>query len=476
MRPSFDFDLPSSILFGGSALAALYHQRRQKKPLDRPSKSLDLVRYLSDDSNHSRAWESYHDEDELFVQGFPKIELHVHLDGTFDPDFLFRYMQEHPDSIYCLPVASDLPWEPGRKLPVRAMVQECETSRDYHQLCTCRGYRSLKAMLNCFEIFLPLVRGNLELMEQLAFDFCQRQWEQHCVYSEVRYSPHLLAEGFEIGNDGKTTNESGPERVFQAVTKGLRRGCKQFDITVNQILCGIAWRPEWAMSTLDLAKKYRNDFPCAAVGVDIAAGEEHFDEKNFPHLYQPHFDMIQEAKKCNVPITLHAGESTDLAQENVRQAILKYGASRIGHGYRMVESPELMKLVKDSQCHVEVCPTSSDETGGWQYEEKDWSRHPCVTMLDHGVSLSLSSDDPAVFHTSLAWQYRTGLAKIGLTRQDIIQSNLDAIDAAFCPEEQKVALRERVKEYARKNPRHPYRHSISDNFADRVYLSAKQYV
>ena len=105
----------------------------------------------------------------------------------------------------------------------------CRTSQEYHNLCTCRGYRSLNEMLNCFEVFLPLVRGNLSLIEQLSYDFCQRQWEQNVVYCEVRYSPHLLAEAFT--NDGKVDidhdraknlqldNDITPDTVFAAVTR-----------------------------------------------------------------------------------------------------------------------------------------------------------------------------------------------------------------------------------------------------------------
>lgn len=88
-------------------------------------------------------------------------------------------------------------------------------------------------MLNCFEVFLPLVRGNISLIEQLAYDFCQRQWEQNVVYCEVRYSPHLLAEAFT--NDGSadidhnqaknsrakliTGTSITPDAVFEAVTR-----------------------------------------------------------------------------------------------------------------------------------------------------------------------------------------------------------------------------------------------------------------
>jgi adenosine deaminase len=445
-----------------------------------PDTSLRLVRYLSDQPN----WEDYDDDQELFIQEFPKIELHVHLDGSFDPDFLWKYMKDNPDSVYCLPLQTNLPWDPANKLAVRDLVQSCKTSKDYHKLCTCRGYRSLHQMLTCFEIFLPLIRGNLDLLEQLAYDFCQRQWEQNVVYTEVRYSPHLLAEGYGNGTDGEMVDA---ESVVKAVTKGLRRGSHKFGITINQIMCGITWRADWALPTVELANKYRDDYPCAVVGVDIAAGEEHFDQEEHPELYQSHYDMIQRAKELGLSITLHAGEmNNDKAVENVKRAINEYGATRIGHGYRMVENLELMKEVKEKCVHIEVCPTSSVETGGWMYKEKNWKEHPVRYFLKHGLSLSFSSDDPAVFHTSLSWQYRIAMAKMDFTREELLQTNLHAIDAAFCSEEVKTELKHRVRCYgAFKKVRHleckaemqkAYNRSKSedDYFSDRVYVSTEK--
>lgn len=418
-------------------------------------------------------------------------------------------MKAHPESVYCLPVRTKPPWEEDDKeLLVRSMVRNCQTSRDFHDLCTCRGYRSLREMLNCFEVFLPLVRGNTQLIEQLSFDFCQRQWEQNVVYTEVRYSPHLLAEGFAAAatnNNNFASPDGGehssaengkvtPEAVFEAVTQGLRRGCAKYDnLTVNQILCGIAWRPDWAASTLDLAAQHRTDFPCAVVGVDIAAGEEHFDAQNHPDLQGPHYDMAQEAQRRRVPLTLHAGESTDHALENVQRAITEYGACRIGHGYRMVESSAIMDLVRDHNVHVEVCPTSSVETGGWVYDEdgtRDWKKHPALIMLKHGISVSLSSDDPAVFHTSLAWQYRVALTKMMLTRQNLVEMNLMAVEAAWCSNEERARLKQLIHCYGKEKAvdgldhchchddevRHSWGESKTDSFSDRVYLNTEDYV
>jgi adenosine deaminase len=361
-------------------------------------------------------------------------------------------------------------------------------------------------MFNCFEVFLPLITGNLQLIEQLAFDFCQRQYEQNCVYCEVRYSPHLLAEGFGSGESAHwdtSDSKNHPlkqtvtaEAVFLAVRKGLRRGCEHFtSLRVNQIFCAINWRPDWAISTLELAVKYfQDDGLCGVVGIDIAAGEEHFDSEKFPTLHETHYRMAQMAREHQIPLTIHAGEAGNHALENVRKAVTEYGAVRVGHGYRMVDSVAVMKLVQEMGVHVEICPTSSDETGGWVYslEEggRNWKKHPTVTMMKHGISVSLSSDDPAVFHTSLAWQYRIALAKMELSQQELLQLNLNAIEAAWCSERDKKTLRRLIRFYGMSqsidlfaedalhvdddnvHSPHTWSRSKTDSFLDRVYINS----
>ena len=85
-------------------------------------------------------------------------------------------------------------------------------------------------MIICFEYFIPIVRGDLTLIESLAYDFVKRQSVQNVVYTEVRYSPHLLAGG----GDYTGTDKVDAEPVLDAVTKGLRRGEKEFGVKVRR--------------------------------------------------------------------------------------------------------------------------------------------------------------------------------------------------------------------------------------------------
>mmetsp|Transcript_25113 Transcript_25113/g.37572 ORF Transcript_25113/g.37572 Transcript_25113/m.37572 type:complete len:309 (+) Transcript_25113:580-1506(+) len=301
-------------------------------------------------------------------------------------------------------------------------------------------------MIICFEHFIPIVRGDLGLLEELAHNFVKRQAAQNIVYTEVRYSPHLLAEGgdFVATDDVKVDAEP----VLDAVTKGLRRGEKEYGVKVNQILCCIAWRPDWAEDVINLAHERRNNVPCAIVGVDIAAGEEHFDKVNYPHL--DHEAAFQRAKELKLNITIHAGEVGNT--EFVERAVNDYGASRIGHGYRIVSNSSIMDEMKIKGIHFETCPTSSLETGGWDFKAdegkgKDWKEHPTVKMFDHGLSVGLNSDDPAVFDTSLTWQFRIAIGKMGLSKNCLCKSVYDSINAAYISNEEKASLRKLIDEY-----------------------------
>eukprot|EP00536_Pseudo-nitzschia_multiseries_P001668 jgi/Psemu1/294511/fgenesh1_pm.21_\ len=384
----------------------------------------------------------------------PKVELHVHLDGAFAPKELWDHLQRNPDLMQCIPIEKKLPWEinpDAAPFKVRELVSGCKTDLDYIRLCTCRRrYRktrhteerkkslhkkvgTLEDMLLCFEFFLPLVHNNFDLLENLAFDFVKRQREQNVIYTEVRYSPHVLAKD--------------PRKAHQAITKGLRRGCIELSTIggvciVNQILCGIDFQPEWSADVLDMAHEFRQDFPCAVVGIDVAAGETHF-APNSP-FHNAHLEMCRRAEELGVPVTLHAGETPD-SERNVGAAILKYGAKRIGHGYRVSMEDGTIELAKSKNIHFENCLTSSVETGAWIKTE--WLDHPTITFKEKGVKLSLSSDDPAVFNTSLTWQWRIALKKMGWGMNDVFSVLEDSVDAAFAPEHQKSQLRQELRKY-----------------------------
>eukprot|EP00538_Stauroneis_constricta_P006579 CAMPEP_0119569740 /NCGR_PEP_ID=MMETSP1352-20130426/42526_1 /TAXON_ID=265584 /ORGANISM="Stauroneis constricta, Strain CCMP1120" /LENGTH=420 /DNA_ID=CAMNT_0007619341 /DNA_START=158 /DNA_END=1420 /DNA_ORIENTATION=- len=392
-----------------------------------------------ENNSYDTAATSNHDI-ETFIREIPKIELHVHLDGSFDPKQLWNHLQQNPTLLQCLPEEKKLPWlgDDEGPMKIRSLVASCKTEDEFRNLCVCtrqvneksaadKAHPSLERMLECFEVFLPLVNQNYELLEALAYGFVKRQKEQNIVYTEVRYSPHVFA-------------ESDPRSAHAAVTRGLRRGCDEFDgIVVNQILCAINFSPQWSMEVVEMANELKNDFPCAVVGVDVAAGEDHFKPNSAMH--HGHLKMCQRAKELGLNITIHAGE-TPGSEEHVYQAIHQYGAKRIGHGYQLVNQPDVLQRIQrdHADVHFEICPTSSVETGAWSESEK-WENHPACKLHEAGLQMTVSSDDPAVFDTSLTAQYRIAMKEMGWSRDDVQQSLEQGINAAFLSNDEKVKLR-----------------------------------
>jgi adenosine deaminase len=191
---------------------------------------------------------------------------------------------------------------------------------------------------------------------------------------------------------------------------------------------------------------------------------------------------------------MHAGEAG--GEENVKMAVQEYGATRIGHGYRIVRDSKLMEEMRG--VHFEICPTSSVETGGWVYKMRNWNEHPAVQMIRSGMKVGFNSDDPAgknmthvshhrflfpppwihttqhspyllfslfivwsVFDTSLTWQLRVALGKMGLSKKCLLQAAHNSIDAAFLNPEEKDVLRRRLIDFTNT--------SIDRNVAQKYY-------
>ncbi|GMH81656.1 hypothetical protein TrVE_jg3076 [Triparma verrucosa] len=374
------------------------------------------------------------------VEAMPKVELHVHLDGALCNEALFSALGDG-DLADRLPTAVTLGWDAANPLNVKAELEKCKTLGDFNCLCRCKGERSLNAMLRCFEIFTPIVRGNMQLLEENAYKFAENQSKQNVVYTEVRYSPHFLAS---TSSKTKTGVLNGAAKeIVAAVTRGLIRGCQEFDIVINQILCCINWRPEWADETVDLAYEFsQGGGKCCVVGVDVAAGEEHFDEVNFPQLHGPHLKAISRAKRLGLNVTLHAGEDT--GPENIFKAVDVYKATRVGHGYRAADDEGVLKNMAQRRIHFEVCPTSSFETGGWQGNEGEWHAHPLINMLKSGLSVSINSDDPTVFATSLTDEICIANVGMRVTVEKILAIMVGSMEASFATQETKVKVIENV--------------------------------
>jgi adenosine deaminase len=403
----------------------------------------------------------------------PKVELHVHLDGAFDSQTLLDAAKRRIS-------AGELP------AAVAEQISRCGNDLTaFEALVSCRPEeRSLKVMLDRFMLFLPIVQGDLQVIEELAVRFVERQAAQHVLYTEVRYSPHILTRGaaFEFSQSGERTaslvSDDEAFQVVEAVTRGLRRGCAEHPGTeVAQILCFIDGKPQWCDTLTRIASAaYAPDSheklpQCPVVAVDVAAGEAHFADVGGLN-GKAHREAMCLCRQAGLGLTNHAGESGPTAHVAAAASAAYGSATRVGHGYAAVlearaaaASPggaaelvaALRKLGIPDALTMEVCPTSSRATGGVPTEA--WTEHPAafLTRVREAAEaagdvaaaaalprVTISSDDPAVFASSLTDELRIAAQDMRLSDDSLLAIMLNAADAAFLPAAGKTRLRSRI--------------------------------
>ena len=144
--------------------------------------------------------------------------------------------------------------------------------------------------------------------------------------------------------------------------------------------------------------------------------------------------MLKEAK---FPITVHAGEWD--GPEKIRDAISLLHPTRLGHGVRSIEDSSLVELIKDLDIVLETCPTSNIATKIYNnYEE-----HPVRKLFDRNVKITVNSDDPPFFNSSIAGEYEV-MASLGLSNEELVSLTKNAIQSAFCNKATKEELLNKI--------------------------------
>ena len=302
-----------------------------------------------------------------------KVELHLHLDGSIRPSTISEIL--------------NINLEEAKKLST--IETKCA---------------SLKEYLTKFDIPLKIMQTK-ENLERVAFELAQDLQKDDVIYAEIRFAPnkHLKS--------GLTLDE-----VVTAILKGL----SQVPIKTNLILCMMRGDSyEQNLKVIKLAKKYLNH---GVVAIDLAGSEASYPV----NLYQELFEIAQ---KENIPFTIHAGEADEPL--SVINAI-NLGAKRIGHGVRAIESEKALKLIKEKNITLEVCPKSNLDTN--MYEKL--SNHPIKKLYDMGLLVTINTDNRTVSNTNLTKSYQDLQEVFSFTKQDFLKMNENALQSAFLKQDE----------------------------------------
>ena len=323
------------------------------------------------------------------LRRIPKAELHCHLDGSVRPATLLELGRE-----YKIP----MPRDSADALREYMLVSDAKSLEDY---------------LKRFEVTVSVMQ-TADAIEQIAYELGVDAAADGVRYIEVRNAPILNSRGkLEMGD------------ALEAQLRGLERAERECGIIARSIVCSLRQLPpETSLELAQLAVAYKSK---GVVAFDLAGGEMGYPAS-------AHSDAFAYARKHNLAVTVHAGEGD--GARSVRDAVHKCGADRLGHATRLIEDPELTQYVNDRRIGLEICLTSNVQT----HAAKSYETHPLRYYFDHGMNLTLNTDNRLMSGTTLSDEYAFAAKHLGFSLDELCTLALNGFEAAFLPWEQRVKL------------------------------------
>ncbi len=318
------------------------------------------------------------------LRKLPKVELHLHLEGAIPLPALWELVQKYGG---------------GDEIGDIAGLEEKFQYTDFPHFLDTWAWKN--GFLREYEDFTFIASS---VAEDLA--------RQNILYAETFYSPGDFAEhGLET------------QKITEAIRKGLR--VHKDKISLNLIADLVRnYGPVRGMKWLHEIAEVRD---LGVIGIGIGGAEQEFPP-------EPYEEIYERARQYGFRTSAHAGEAA--GAESIWGAIRALKVDRIGHGTRAVEDPVLLTYLQAKQIHIECCPISNLRTG----VVASLKEHPIKKFYREGFSVSVNTDDPKMFNTSLEEEYAALIGSLGFEWPDIVRLVANAIQSAWCDETMKSRL------------------------------------
>ena len=322
-----------------------------------------------------------------YLRALPKAELHLHLEGSLDPAFLLRQAARH-----------------GIQLPFK---DRQDAARFYRYRSFQDFARLLVLGTRCLRTLPDFHDAVLHLGARLTADNIR--------YAEVTWTPQFyLSRGFPLDEIVRTMHDAA--RAVQARAGVILRWIPDIVRSYPRPAELVA---RWACS--NVARD------CGVVALGLGGPEAGHPARNFAQVFE-------YARARGLPANPHAGEGEGPA--SVRETIETLRPARIGHGVRAIEESALVEEIAASRLALEVCITSNLRLGVY----RSAAEHPVKRLIDAGCVVTLNSDDPALFRTSLSAEYVRAVRECGLSVENVEQTILDALAVSYLPPPEKTRL------------------------------------
>ncbi|MFO0995418.1 MAG: adenosine deaminase [Alphaproteobacteria bacterium] len=332
-----------------------------------------------------------------FLRALPKAELHVHIEGTLEPELIFALARRN-----------------GVALPYPSV----------DALRAAYRFTDLQSFLDIYYAGASVLLRE-EDFRDMALAYLRRAQADGVLRAEIFFDPQThTARGVPLAT------------VFGGLTRGLAEAEETLGIEADLILCFLRHLSEdAAFEVLDEAEPFRRH----VIGVGLDSSERGHPPSKFARVFRRCRDM-------GLRVVAHAGEEGP--PDYIRQALDLLGAERIDHGVRCLEDPSLVERLVRERVPLTVCPLSNVKLRVFDRLEA----HPLRRMLDAGLVATINSDDPAYFGGTIAENFRAAFEALSLTRDHAVRLARNSIDACFIDGARKTEFHRRLDRFLDANP------------------------
>jgi adenosine deaminase len=330
--------------------------------------------------------------DAAFIRGIPKAELHIHIEGSLEPELVFALAAKHK---VALPYPS---------------VEALRRAYDFH---------NLQSFLDIYYAGADVLRDEDDF-HAMTWAYLERAHADGVVHTEIFFDPQTHTQrGIPFGT------------VMAGITRALAQGERELGVTSRLILCFLRHLPaDDAMRTLQGALPYK----AGIHGVGLDSSEVGHPPSKFT-------DVFRAAREAGFHAVAHAGEEGPPAY--IWEALDLLRVERIDHGVRCESDDDLCRRLAAEHIPLTVCPLSNVKLGVFPRMEQ----HNLKRLLDRGLRITINSDDPAYFGGYIVDNYVAAQRALGLTREDIVTLTRNSFAASFLPERDKIAWIAKVDAY-----------------------------
>jgi len=325
---------------------------------------------------------------ESFIRDLPKVELHLHLEGAIPLDALLVLIEKYKGKEY---------------ITLSKLEQKFRYTDFIHFLDIWYWKNS----------FIREYEDYQFISEQVALNLIA----QNIRYAEIYFSPTDFSK-----------KDSQPQEIALAIRKGLN---KYSDRITIKLIPDLVRDEQPKISLLEKIYEVKDQ---GIVGIGLGGDEAAYPPKLFTEVYH-------KAKYLGFHTTCHAGEAA--GPDYIWQAIRDLHVDRIGHGTNAFKDSELVQFLIDNQLPVEMCPISNVRTSA----VASLAEHPIYNFYKSGMLVSINTDDPKMFNTTMENEYTSLIDTFNLDLSDILNLALNSIKSAWCSENIKNDLQCELTQY-----------------------------